>query len=204
MAGDVAAPRIMETPSSFFESSLTVGSHNQYISRRANSGDDLGFATASVGYIFYPFFDDADDTQEVYFGLSRECSGFETGIEYFWDIETDNQGCPEANIAKSFGLGGFGLDTGVAVGCLVEGDALSNHTAKGSHDIKLGESAMLGPYVACALELDDLEQYGGRMKRMSSSPVRLRRSVSKLICLVIHEREGAVFAIPCLFIESLG
>lgn len=210
-AGEVAAPIVTETPSSFFESSLAVGYHSQYIFRGVNSGDDLvdatlntawtcpftgldmsagawygsvkngfgagsydeldlygevakdlGFANASVGYVFYHFFDAADDAQEVYFGLSKEIYGFETGIKYFWDIETDNQGYLEGTVSKSFDImGGFSLDTGVAVGYLVEEGALSHVTAKVSHDFKLGESATLTPYVAYSVELDDLEQYVG-------------------------------------------
>ena len=56
---------------------------------------DLGFATASVGYIWYHFSDSGtgvDDAQEVYFGLSKEIAGISTSLTYFWDIETDNQG----------------------------------------------------------------------------------------------------------------
>ncbi|GAA5494920.1 hypothetical protein SAMN02745181_2793 [Rubritalea squalenifaciens DSM 18772] len=114
---------------------------------------DLGFATASVGYIFYHFFDSADDAQEVTFGLSKEFYGVETGVTYFWDVETDNGGYLEGSISKSFGP----VSTGVAVGYSLEEDGFTHVTSKVSYDYALTDTATLSPYVAYAVELDELE-----------------------------------------------
>lgn len=129
----------------------------------ASASKDLGFATASVGYIFYHFFDEPgfSDAQEVFFGLSKEIYGVTTSLKYFWDIETDNQGYTELGFAKSFEVAGFGLDVSSTVGYLVEEGALSHLTTKVSHGFKLSENATLTPYVAYSVELDDLEQYIG-------------------------------------------
>lgn len=141
-----------------------IGNYDE-LDLTVGASKDLGFATASVGYIFYHFFDDADDAQEVYFGLSREFYGIEAGVKYFWDVETDNQGYSEFSLAKSFDVAGFGLDVSSTLGYLVEEGALSHLTTKVSHDIKLSETATLTPYVACSVELDDLEQYIGSSEK---------------------------------------
>lgn len=120
---------------------------------------EFNFGSVSVGYIFYHFFGDADDAQELYVGWSKEFYGIETSLNYFWDIETDNQGYTEAAFAKSCDLFGFGLDAAVTAGYLLEEGALSYVTTQVSHDFTLSETAKITPYVAYTVELDDLERY---------------------------------------------
>ncbi len=117
---------------------------------------DLGFATASVGYIFYHFANSssaADDAQEVYFELSKDIAGFSTSFTYFWDIETDNQGYSELAIEREITIP-MSVDTGVTVGYLVEEGALSHITGKISKSFDLYKGLTATPYVAYTVELD--------------------------------------------------
>lgn len=131
----------------FDELDLTVG-----------ASKDLGFARANVGYIFYHYFDQADNAQEVYLGLSKDLGyGVSTSLTYFWDVEGDNNGYSELALAKSFDVVSKQLDLGVATGYLVEQGEFSHVTAKLSHAIALSDSATLTPYIAHTWELDGLE-----------------------------------------------
>lgn len=122
-----------------------------------SASKDLGFATASVGYIYYEFFGDADEAQEVTFGLSKEFYGVETGITYYWDVETDNGGYLEATASKSFEVAGGAINAGVAVGYSLEEDGFTQVTTKLGYDYKLTECITLSPYIAYSAELDELE-----------------------------------------------
>lgn len=127
----------------------------------ASASKDLGFATASLGYIFYHFFDSADDAQEITFGLSKEIYGFETGLTYFWDVETDNGGYAQFDLGKSFETSIGTFNAGVALGYSLEEDGLTHLTPKLSYDYALTDTATLSPYVAYAIELDELEAVYG-------------------------------------------
>ena len=125
---------------------------------------DLGFLTASVGYIYY--YNDTDDLisanltgnlrdfQEVYFGISRDFGFVEASLTYFWDIVGDNGGYTELGLARSFELNQcLTLNTGVNVGYLVEESDFVAATAKVSLDWGFVENAKLSPFVAAALDL---------------------------------------------------
>ncbi len=143
------------TARDFNELDLSLGTHK-----------DLGFATAEVGYIFYHFMNrpGLDDAQEVYFGLSREFFGVNTSLRYFWDIEGDNDGYAELALSKSLNvLYGQSIDLSAALGYLVEEGELSHVTVKASKDFAFG-AATLTPYVAYAVELDDLETQAPNQK----------------------------------------
>ncbi len=121
---------------------------------------DLGFVTATVGYIHYNNFSNADDAQEVTFGLSRNFYGFDTSLTYFWDVETDNDGYTELAISRSQNVYGRKIDLGLKVGYLVEQSGLSHATLTASHDIPLGVGT-LTPYISQVWELDELEATAG-------------------------------------------
>lgn len=125
---------------------------------------DLGFLTASVGYIYY--YNDTDDLisanvtgnvrdfQEVYFGISRDFGFVEASLTYFWDIVGDNGGYTELGLSRSFELNQcLTLNTGVNVGYLVEESDFTAATAKVSLDWGFVENAKLSPFVAAALDL---------------------------------------------------
>ncbi|SHJ92761.1 hypothetical protein SAMN02745181_2794 [Rubritalea squalenifaciens DSM 18772] len=130
---------------------------------------DLGFATGHVGYIHYhyndPFGFDVNDDQEVYFGLSKNLYGYDTSLTYFWGIHGpfrgNNEGYLEGRVNKSFDVLGHSINADVTAGYLIEEGELSHVTAKLTYDYKLTETATLSPYVAYAVELDDLDQTFG-------------------------------------------
>lgn len=123
-----------------------------------STSKDLGFATAEVGYIFYHFFNNQDDAQEVFAGLSRDFYGVNASLRYFWDIEGDNDGYSELALTKSVNVFGHAINLGATVGYLVEEGAFSHATGKASYDIAFGKGT-LSPYIAYSVELDDLERF---------------------------------------------
>jgi len=121
---------------------------------------DLGFATVSVGYIHYKYFNDFDDAQEVSFGISKELHGFSASLTYFWDVETDNDGYTELGLGKTFDFMNQSININLAVGYLVEQSGFSHATLSASYDVPFGQ-ATLTPYVAQVWELDELETTAG-------------------------------------------
>jgi uncharacterized protein (TIGR02001 family) len=130
----------------------------------AKVSKDLGFATASVGYIYYYndnsndirdfFFGKQDDAQEVSFGLAREFYGVNVGLTYYWDIVLDNDGYAELTASKSFELNScLTLNVGAALGYLVEEGHLAHLTTKVSLDYEFVENARLSPFIAGAVDL---------------------------------------------------
>jgi uncharacterized protein (TIGR02001 family) len=130
----------------------------------ASVSQDLGFATASVGYIYY--YNDnsndlrdwigghAADAQEVTFGLSREFFGINASLTYYWDIVTDNDGYSELALSKSFELNScLTLNIGSALGYLVEEGHLAHLTTKVSVDYAFAEHAKFSPFVAGSVDL---------------------------------------------------
>lgn len=121
---------------------------------------DLGFATATLGYIHYNNFNDADDAQEISFGLSKNLFGFDTSVTYFWDIEQDNDGYTEFAVSRSQNVYGHNIDLGLVVGYLIEEGGLSYATLTASYDIPLGVGTVT-PYISQVWELDELEANTG-------------------------------------------
>lgn len=130
----------------------------------AEVSKDLGFLTASVGYIYY--YNDQDDiddflvgghlpdAQEVYFQVSREFYGVEASLTYYWDIVTDNDGYAELAVSKGFELNGcLTLNVGTALGYIAEEGHLAHLTTKVSLDWGFAEHAKLSPFVAASVDL---------------------------------------------------
>ena len=119
---------------------------------------DFGWCTGSIGYI-YRFFDSNDNTlntQEVYFGLSRQILGIDTSLVYFWGVEGDNNGYSEFSLAKRFNLSAcLSLNCGTALGYLVEQGQLTALTSKVSLDWGFTHTATLSPYVKWSIALSD-------------------------------------------------
>lgn len=124
---------------------------------------DLGFAAFTLGYTQYHFFNQADDAQEVSFGLSKDlCGGVSASLTYFWDVETDNNGYSELALAKSFELASKSLDLGFALGYEAEEGKISHATTKLEHAIALSDTATLTPYVAHAWDLGAEDVFGSQ------------------------------------------
>lgn len=130
----------------------------------AKVSQDLGFATASVGYIYY-YNDNSNDlrdliggrlvdAQELTFGLSRDFGFFEASLTYYWDIVTDNDGYAELALSKSIELNScLTLNIGSALGYLVEEGHLAHLTTKVSLDYEFVENAKLSPFIAGSFDL---------------------------------------------------
>jgi len=132
----------------------------------AEASYDLGFAKASVGYIYYYndqddgnelFFGPLDDAQEVYFALSRDFGFAEASLTYFWDIAgADNNGYSELALGRSFELTScLALNVGSNVGFQVEEGQCTAWTTKVGLDWAFAEKAKLSPFVALSIALSD-------------------------------------------------
>ena len=123
----------------------------------AQAAKDLGWATASIGWIQYInddtgpalFGTQLDDAQEVYFGLTKEiCYGITADLTYYWDVETDNEGYYELGFSKSYDLTdclSLGLDT--RIGYAYEEGDFTNWITTATLDWAFTDDATLSPYV---------------------------------------------------------
>lgn len=143
----------------------------------AKFSQDLGWATVSVGYIYYShnqsdiseFVFPVDDRQEITFGIAREFFGVNFGLTYYWEIEDgstasfnplsdtgriNNDGYAELTAAKSWELSPcLTLNAGSALGYLVERGHLAHLTTTVSLDYGFAEHAKVSPFVAGSLDL---------------------------------------------------
>ena len=139
----------------------------------AEASYDLGFAKAAVGYIYY--YNDMDDiyegldsyglidslidedSQEVYFALSRDFGFAEASFTYFWDVAgADNNGYSELALARSFELNScLSLNVGTNVGYQWEEGQCTAWTTKVGLDWAFVERAKLSPFVALSIALSD-------------------------------------------------
>ena len=131
-----------------------------------SASKDLGFATASIGYIYYANGTDnlikqnvtgnLPDYQEVSFGLSRDLGFATASLTYFWDIVGDNDGYSELALGRSFELSPcLTLNLGGNVGYLVEQGQATALTLKASLDYGFAEHAKLSPFVTQSIALSD-------------------------------------------------
>jgi hypothetical protein len=131
---------------------------------------DFGFATAYVGYIWYHNPDAQisvlgnsikliDDSQEVYFGLSRELfMGVNGSLTYYWDVETDNNGYSELALDKTFKLHDcVDLVTAAKMGYAVEKGRIQHTTLSMTLNVKATDTVTISPYVAYSFQGSVLE-----------------------------------------------
>jgi len=132
---------------------------------------DLGFLTASVGYIYYHnehLFSGfpaealagsglpAETQQEVYFSVARDLGFANASLTYFWDVELDNDGYSELALDRSFELSScLALNVASNVGYLVEQGQATAWTTRVGLDWAFVESAKLSPFVALSVALSD-------------------------------------------------
>lgn len=136
---------------------------------------DLGFMTASMGYIYYWNVGQLGvDDQEVYFSLSRDLGFAEVSLTYFWDVINNpsrangsggsNDGYTELALSRSFELNQcLTLNVGSNIGYTVENNDFTAATTKVSLDWGFVENAKLSPFVAVSIALSDEgnTQYNG-------------------------------------------
>ena len=121
---------------------------------------DLGFMTASVGYIYYWNAGRlGTDDQEIYFSASRDFGFANAYITYFWDVVENNggnNGYTELGLSRSFELNQcLTLNTSTNIGYLLEEGQATAWTSKVSLDWGFAEHAKLSPFVALSFALSD-------------------------------------------------
>ncbi len=127
----------------------------------AEVSKDLGFLTASVGYIYYWNAGHLGiDNQEVYFGLSRDLGFATASLTYYWDVINNgldnNDGYTEFALSRAFELNQcLTLNVGTNVGYLVEGGDFTAWTSKVSLDWGFAERAKVSPFVAVSFGLGE-------------------------------------------------
>jgi len=117
---------------------------------------DLGFATASIGYIFYHFPNDGggvfEESADLYFTLSKELFGINTAVKYFWEVEdagSGHGGYLEFAAGKDYEINScLTLTTSSILGYLIEENTLSHAQVKLGLAWAFTETATLTPYIA--------------------------------------------------------
>jgi hypothetical protein len=148
---------------SAFDSSATTnsGTDNE-IDFYVEGSKDLGFLTASIGYIYYWNMSSLGvDDQEVYFAVSRDFGFATASLTYFWDIVENgggNNGYTELGLSRSFELNQcLNLNVGSNVGYLIESGDFTSWTTKMSLDWGFTETAKLSPFVAVSVALGEAQ-----------------------------------------------
>jgi uncharacterized protein (TIGR02001 family) len=122
---------------------------------------DLGFATASVGYIAYTYPGISFlNSQEVSLGLSRDLGFAQASLTYFGSVENDefgnNDGYSELALSRGFEISAcLNLNVASNIGYLVEQGQATAWTTKVSLDYGFAEHAKLSPFVAYSVALSD-------------------------------------------------
>ena len=145
-----------------FDQSGTANDIDSEIDLYAEVGKDLGFATASVGYIYYWNLANTSggtDDEEVYFSLSRDLGFATASLTYFWDVvENDggNEGYSELALSRAFELNQcLTLNVGANLGYLIEGGDFTAVNTKVSLDWGFAEHAKLSPFAAYSIALGE-------------------------------------------------
>lgn len=124
----------------------------------AEASKDLGFATASIGYIHYENIAALGrDAEEVKFALAKTLYGVDFSLAYFWDVAgLDNDGYTELAASKGFELSPcLTLSTSAALGYLFEQGDFAHLTAKVALDYAYSETATISPFIAHSWSLSD-------------------------------------------------
>jgi hypothetical protein len=145
-----------------FDQAGTANEIDSEVDLYAEVSKDLGFLTASVGYIYYWNLSNTNggiDDQEVYFSVSRDLGFAEAYLTYFWDVVENNggnNGYSEFGLSRGFELNQcLTLNVGTNVGYLFEEGQATAWTNKVSLDWGFAERATVSPFVAFSVALSD-------------------------------------------------
>lgn len=150
---------------SFDSSAVPGGLDSDELDLYAEVSKDLGFLTASVGYIYY-YYPQSDNNKatfnfdnigEITFGVSKDLGFAEASLTHFWGVTgPSNEGYTELALSRSFELSPcLALNVGTNLGYLVEGGDFTALTTKVSLDYGFAENAKLSPFVAGSIGLGD-------------------------------------------------
>ena len=129
----------------------------------AEVSKDLGFLTASVGYIYYWNAGHLGlDNQEVYFGVSRDLGFATVSLTHYLDLinsgDGGNNGYTELGLTRAFELNQcLTLNVGTNVGYLIESGDFTALTGKVCLDWGFAANAKLSPFVAVSLGLGEAQ-----------------------------------------------
>ncbi len=147
-----------------FDSSSNTGNEiDSEIDIYAEVSKDLGFMTASAGYIYYYNLGRLGaDNQEVYAKFSRDLGFATISLTSYWDVDDtqkgDTDGYTELGFSKSFELNQcLTLNVGTNVSYLIEDHEFVAWTSKVSLDWGFAEHAKLSPFVAVSIGLGDAQ-----------------------------------------------
>ena len=142
---------------------ITTNTLDNEVDFYAEVSKDLGFLTASVGYIYYwnlgPL---GADQQEIPVTLSRDL-GFATAYyTYFWKVDgPTNEGYSELGLTKSWDLSScLKLNASTNVGYLTQGGDFTAWTNKVSLDWGFSDHAKLSPFIAVSMGLGESGEGG--------------------------------------------
>jgi len=150
--------------------------HEDYLNETDFYGQvskDLGFLTASVGYIYYwehgPL---GTDNQEVYFQISRDFGFAAASLTYYWSVGgNNNNGYSELALTRSFDLSPcLKLNLASTLGYLIEEGQCSAWTNKASLDWGFAEHVKLSPFIAWSISCSDIRNtvYQGASNQLTA------------------------------------
>jgi hypothetical protein len=153
-----------------FDASGTGNINNDELDLFAEVSKDLGFLTASVGYIYYlypqgndnKFFNNLDDLQEVTFGVSRDFGFVEASYVYYLVAGSgDNGGYMQFDLDRSFELNQcLSLNINTNVGFFGDEGSFSAWTSRVSLDWGFAGTAKLSPFMAVSLDISESDATG--------------------------------------------
>lgn len=122
-----------------------------------STSKDLGWATAELGYIFYYFPDaTAGNTQEVYFGLSKEVAGYGLSATWYGDFDAVEGNYLELGAEKTFGA----IDAALTVGVNpLDGD-FTHAQLTLSKTFALNSEVSITPYISYSQALTSTDDFG--------------------------------------------
>ena len=130
---------------------------------------DFGFLTGSIGYIFRNYDQGnllgTEDTQEIYFGISRDFGCVAASLTYYWGVGSTSpevgvtEGYTEFALSHSFELSPcLALNVSTNVGYLSEDDRFTAWTTKVALDWGFAEHAKLSPFIAASLAMGEADR----------------------------------------------
>lgn len=122
-----------------------------------STSQDLGWATAELGYIFY-YFPDATsgNTQEVYFGLSKEVAGYGLSATWYGDFDAVEGNYLELGAERTFGPVDASLTLGLNP---LDGD-FTHAQLTISKEFALNSEVSLTPYISYSQALINTDDFG--------------------------------------------
>jgi hypothetical protein len=140
-----------------FNTTATANQVDSEVDTYGEVSKDFGWATLGLGYIYYWNMGQLGaDAQEVYFTVSRDFGFVEAYLNYYWDVDGDNDGYTELGFTRSWELNQcVTLNAATNFGYFFENSEFGSWTTKLGLDWAFVETAKLSPFVSLAVDLGD-------------------------------------------------